>query len=291
MKLQQITSEKHAGAKKIFTMINSCYNLYFLYFLAMAVYARSPSAYAALKNLEIIQLPCEKQVKKKMNANSMECGIDEKAIEQEVTKYEEFVTIQQQKKKPKPMKVGVLIFDETKVQSKIMFNMTGNKVMGFAMTPDELPFLHDIFSSLDQESEMKTSYVLQFIWRDLTSSYSIIGPYFNCAKSWDHSFLYDCVMRTLKVFSLYHFRVKAMVCDGASSNLSLLKVLSEYKRTQLPLEAGDNNLDQFLPRMKFTNPYDPGSDADVFMIICPSHQVIIFKMIFCKMKKFLGKNF
>ena len=163
----------------------------------MAVYARSPSAYAALRKLEIMQLPCEKQVKKKMNANNTECGIDEKAIEQEITKYEEFAAIQQEKKKPKPMKTGVLIFDETKVQSKIMFNMTGSKVIGFAISPDELPFLHDIFSSLDQESEMKTNYVLQFMWHDLTSSYCIIGPYFSCAKTWDHSFLYDCVMRTL----------------------------------------------------------------------------------------------
>ena len=240
----------------------------------MTVYARSPSAYSALRDLGIIQLPCAKQVDRRIKADSIDCGIDEEDIKREVTKYEEFVKIQLEKKKPKPMKTGVLIFDETKVQSKIMFNMTGNKVMGFAMSPDELPFLHDIFSSSDQDGEMKTSYVLQFIWRDLTSSYSIIGPYFNCAKSWDHSFLYDCVMRTLKVFSLYHFRVKAMICDGASSNLSLLKVLAEYKGTQLPLEAGDG-MDQFLPKTKFTNPYDPDSDdGDVFMIICPSHQVL-----------------
>ena len=67
------------------------------------------------------------------------------------------------------MKTGVLIFDETKVQSKIIINMTGNEVMGFAMFPDELPFLHDIFSSVDKEYELKTSYVLQFFWRELTS--------------------------------------------------------------------------------------------------------------------------
>jgi len=91
---------------------------------------------------------------------------DEEAIKQEVTKYEALVKIQEEKKKPKPMKTGVLIFDETKVQSKIIINMTGKKVLGFAMSPDELPFLHDIFSS---EYELKTSYVLQFIWRDLTS--------------------------------------------------------------------------------------------------------------------------
>ena len=109
-------------------------SFFFCIFSAMAVYARSPSAYAALRNLEIMQLPCEKQVKTKMNANNTECGIDEKAIQQEITKYEEFAAIQQEKKKPKPMKTGVVIFDETKVQSKIMF-MTGSKVMGFAISP------------------------------------------------------------------------------------------------------------------------------------------------------------
>ena len=46
----------------------------------MAVSAGSPSA---LKNLKIIQLPFEKQVKKKVPANSIECGIDEKAIQQQ----------------------------------------------------------------------------------------------------------------------------------------------------------------------------------------------------------------
>jgi len=57
------------------------------------------------------------------------------------------VKIPGEMKKPKPMRTGVLIFDETKVQSKIIINITGNKIMGFAMSPDELPFLHDIFFS------------------------------------------------------------------------------------------------------------------------------------------------
>lgn len=109
---------------------------------AMAVYARSPSANTALKGLGILELPCEKQVRKKINATNVECGINAEAIRQEVVKYAEFVKVQQQKNKPKPMQTGVLIFDETKVQYKIMFIMSGNKVMGFAMTPDKLPFLN-----------------------------------------------------------------------------------------------------------------------------------------------------
>ena len=237
---------------------------------AMVVYARSPSAYTALKGLGILELPCEKQVRKKINATNVECGINAEAIRQEVIKYAEFVKVQEQKKKPKPMQTGVLIFDETKVQSKTVFNMSGNKVMGFAMTPDELPFLKDI-SSIDQEDKIRPTMSCSSSG-DLTSSYSIIGPYFNCAKTWDHSFLYDCVMRTIKAFSLYHFRVKAMVCDGASSNLALLKVLAECKGKQLRLEAQELVWNS-LPQMKFNNPYDPRDDADVYMIICPSCQV------------------
>jgi len=42
--------------------------------LATAVYARSPSAHSGLKELGTIQLPCEKQVRKRMNANSIECA-------------------------------------------------------------------------------------------------------------------------------------------------------------------------------------------------------------------------
>ena len=75
---------------------------FLLYISAMAVYARSPSAYAALKNLEIIQLPCEKQVKKKVNVNSIECAIDEQAIEREVTKYEKFLNYNSKRTSKKP---------------------------------------------------------------------------------------------------------------------------------------------------------------------------------------------
>lgn len=67
-----------------------------------------------------------------------------------------------------------------------------------------------------------------------------------------------------------------MVCDGASSNLSLLKVLAEYKGTQLSLEPGVG-MDRFLPKMAFANPYDPEEDNNVFMMICPSHQVHVYE--------------
>ena len=93
------------------------------------------------------------QVRRRMNANSIECGIDEEAIKQEVTKYEEFVKIQEEKKQPKPMKTGVLIFDETKVQSKIMFNFADDTTAVLADTDSavklfEILNLFEIISGL-----------------------------------------------------------------------------------------------------------------------------------------------
>lgn len=70
--------------------------------------------------------------------------------------------------------------------------------------------------------QQKTSYILQFLWRDLTSKFDVIGPYFTCAGSWDHKFLLECVMRTIQAFTLYNFRIRVIVCDGESSNLALL---------------------------------------------------------------------
>ena len=53
-----------------------------------------------------------------------------------------------------------------------------SKITGYAMSPEEIPWLHDVFMTVqDDFDERKTSYILQFLWRDLTSSFDVIGPY------------------------------------------------------------------------------------------------------------------
>ena len=112
--------------------------------------------------------------------------------------------------------------------------------------------------------------VLQFLWRDLTSRFDVIGPYFTCAGSWDHTFLLECVMRTIQAFTLYNFHTRVLVCDGASSNLALVKLLCGYKHEQLPLSDGD---DPFAVSASFENPHENDKNKKVFVLIYPSHQV------------------
>ena len=157
------------------------------------------------------------------------------------------------------------------MQSKIVWNSMNGTIRGYAMSPEELPWLHDVYMSVGEDyDQQKTSYILQFLWRDLTSKFDVIGPYFTCANSWDHKFLLECVMRTIQAFTLYDFHVRVLVCDGASSNLALIKLLCGYKHEQLPLADGD---DPFSVSASFDNPYEDSEDKRVFVVICPSHQV------------------
>ena len=68
------------------------------------------------------------------------------------------------------------------------------------------------------------------------------------------------------------FQGPMFVCDGASANLALIKLLCGYKREQLPLCDGE---DPFAVTASFQNPYeDQPRDKRVVAVVCPSHQVI-----------------
>lgn len=126
----------------------------------------------------------------------------------------------------------------------------------------------------------KTSYIVQFLWRDLTSGFDLIGPYFPVPNSMDSNVLQEFFMLCLKAFTAYGFRVAIVLCDGASSNLTLLKMLCGFPRATLPIdeEAADERA-RYSVDMSFTNPEDPTGNP-IFAMICPSHQVTsIFKLL------------
>ena len=57
----------------------------------------------------------------------------------------------------------------------------------------------------------------------LTSDFDVTGPYFTCPSTIE-MFLHSIVTRTVLAFSQFGFGVRALLCDGASTNLSLLKL-------------------------------------------------------------------
>ena len=83
-------------------------------------------------------------------------------------------------------------------------------------------------------------------------------------------------MLCLKAFSAYGFRTAIVLCDDASSNLTLLNILCGCPRTTLSINDEEPFLkDGYFVNMSFTNPEDPTSNS-IFAMICASHQVTSF---------------
>lgn len=140
-----------------------------------------------------------------------------------------------------------------------MWNSANSAVVGFAMSSDDFSSLHDVYEGLDLDEKcQKTTYVMQFLWRDLTSNFDVIGPYFTCPSTVETRYLHSIVTHTMLAFTQFGFPVRALLCDGASTNLSLLKLMCSHS----------NDIDTITPW--FTSPFD---GKRIFLIVCPSHQV------------------
>ena len=151
------------------------------------------------------------------------------------------------------------MFVWTQVQSRVIWNSANSAIMGFAMSSDDYASLHDVYESLDTDEKcQKTSYIIQFLWRDLSSEFDVIGPYFTVSSTMESKFLHSMVTRTMLAFVQHGFSVHALLCDGASSNLSLLKLMCGVDDESAPIKPW------------FQSPFD---GKRVCVIVCPSHQV------------------
>ena len=197
-------------------------------------------------------------------------GPCEENLRKQVNLYKAFRDERRANNKPDALAVGVLIFDEVKVVSRLMWNSRNQQMIGLAMQPEDMASLLDVYATYnelggDAKTE-QTNYIMQFLWRDLTSGYDIVGPYYTQSGSFKSKVILPCVMETIKLFYLYGFKV---VCDGASSNLTALKATFG--------ESGafhsSNGAEKYSVQPWFMNPFEP--KQKIYWIICPTHQVII----------------
>ena len=145
------------------------------------------------------------------------------------------------------------------MQSRVVWNSANSAIVGFAMSSDDFTSLHDVYEGLEINGKcQKTTYVVQFLWREAISDFDIMGPYFTWPSTVETHFLHSIVTHTVLAFTQFGFGVRALLCDGASTNLSLLKLLCGHS----------NELDDITPW--FTSPFD---GKKIFLIVCPSHQV------------------
>jgi len=176
--------------------------LYVLNFsLALAVFVRSPAAFEALKSFNILQLPSRATLQAFTGAFLHEAGACRDSINTQVEKYKIFQQNCKAEGKLLPQSNGALIFDEVKVVSSLMWNSRNHKIIGLAMTEENQASLHDVFQLFDENHRVKqTCYILQFLWRDITSCFDIVGPYFSSEEAMTAKLVGACVLETIRLF-------------------------------------------------------------------------------------------
>ena len=149
------------------------------------------------------------------------------------------------------------------------WNSRSHQLMGLAMTHKELASLNDIYQLLkDSETVQQTSYILQFLWRDLTSEFDIVGSYFTNPSTMENKFIMSCIMETIKLFQFHGIKTSLLVCDGASPNVSVIKKTYGHSGAYSVNQSYD---DIFKVEPWMVNPFNP--PHRIFWLICPSHQV------------------
>ena len=73
-----------------------------------------------------------------------------------VVQYRQFCDDKVKQGSRRPGGTGVLIFDEVRVVSRLMWNSRSQRVIGMAMTYEDMACLHDVYQTLDEKTQSTT---------------------------------------------------------------------------------------------------------------------------------------
>lgn len=254
------------------------------YRIALAVYCRSPAAYRALCKFNVLKLPSCASVSSKCKNYNEPPGINHAYLWEQRLKYEVIKEEASQSGQKIPLGEGILIFDEVKVVEKVMWNSKNHAFQGLAMDETELMQLNDVVT--DQGQTEPAKYVLQFMWRDLSHKFDVIGPYFTCKQSLSEQYLSSCLFETMHAMYSYGFGISCLVCDGASSNLTVMKSLLGLSGS-IGYTTCDDVCDHSV-KASFVNPFE---NRPCHIVICPSHELKSLVSALHSSHPFGSKNF
>jgi len=84
-----------------------------------------------------------------------------------------------------------------------MWNSRNHQIIGLAMSERDQVSLLDIYQLLEDDRHTKlTNYILQFLWRDLTPGFDIVGPYFTSEDIVSAKFVSACIFETIRLFQV-----------------------------------------------------------------------------------------
>ena len=128
-----------------------------------------------------------------------------------------------------PLGEGVLILDEVKVIGKVAWNSKNGKLVGIEMDRENIPSLLEFGKELSDDNRSPAEYYLQFLWRDLSSNFDVIGPHYSSSKTMDAKFTHACMLNALTTFEAYNFRVGGYKsqCIESAHDKQLIYILNQ----------------------------------------------------------------
>ena len=159
-----------------------------------------------MKSFEILKLPARSTLQAYTGCFLHEGGASWESISKQTELFGQFKSSCEGSGKLVPKANGVLIFDEVKVISRLMWNSRSRTIVGLAMDAEDQASLHDVYQLFQKEKAVEqTACIMQFLWRDLTSSYDIVGPYFTSSETFSAKFILACVLETIQLLQVNCF--------------------------------------------------------------------------------------
>jgi len=255
--------------------------------VALSMYLRGPAGYDALKKSGVVSLPSGRLLQSYVRDRAPSVGCDEyqgKLLKDAYARHKllcevkamapaaaaapvlSALTLTPRLHRPDfksgvtrpPAGVGALMFDEFKISGGFAFK-NNSELVGFACSAEDLVSLRDIYlddSREKSDAETPCSYVLQFMWRDMTSRFDVIGHYWTSVGSFTGGGVNGCFWKALCWFSRYGFAVHEVLCDAASTNVKFIKLCCPHADL-------------------FTRPacLNPFTGKNMFFILDPEHML------------------
>ncbi|KAK8750889.1 hypothetical protein OTU49_015043 [Cherax quadricarinatus] len=236
--------------------------------IALALYQRSTESYESLESFRILELPSLFPI------NDYDLEIENKPvlhleyIAKQAKQYYEISDEHEASGRLPCLGEGVIIIDQMKVISKVVWYGIQESLVGHDLSEEELLNLTDIFTKpAEVITPRPDECVLQTVWRDVCYNHDIIGPYFHLSRNLKGQQLANHLLWTIKSFDDFRLKTIGIVCDTAAVNGACLRS-SLGERGSLSADTDDNY--QLHPT--FLNPFDPS--LQISWIICPNHMLI-----------------
>ena len=118
----------------------------------------------------------------------------------------------------------ILLFDEMKIKSGLVYSKSSGKVIGFTELGDINAELDEFERRLaDHKPKELAAYILCFMARGLIKRMCFPVGYFS-SQGFDSAQLFPVVWEAIRILQTAGFNVAAMVCDGAAPNRRFYKL-------------------------------------------------------------------